>query len=77
MKLVEIFVDSPELIQHPEVMALIEHSRQSYANIVERLKAMQDKEFKQIETLMNSDACIIDGRPIKDAVREVLDRWTA
>ena len=72
MTLQEIFVDSPELIKHPEVKNLIAYCSNVHHDLREKWQALRDNETKILSTCFGSDVFVIDGQPATGAIKEII-----
>jgi hypothetical protein len=72
MKLQEIFKDSPELLEHPEVKKLIEYVSDQHKRSYKICKSYQDFHFRTLDKIMHSEIVLIDGRPSKEVLGNIM-----
>ena len=73
MELNEIFKDSPELIDHPEVKKLIEFAKESHAAIYDKLHKYTQFNTEVLSLCIHSDQFLVNGDSSKEVVRRIFE----
>jgi len=75
MTIEEIFKDSPELLEHKDVTALIAYVSEQHKKSVNILRKEKDFNSKIIDLCMNSEAIVINGTSYKDSINAIIELY--
>lgn len=75
MTLEEMFSEKPELLNEPLVQKLIEYVKDRHSTMNKFIQTAEKKYDNVIDLCMYSEVMLIDGRPSKDVVKDILEQY--
>lgn len=71
----DIFKNRPELMEDPEVKALIDHCQNVQVRNANICKSYQEFEHRVIELAMQSELVLVKGRPAKEVLSDIIELY--